>query len=119
MMQKSIIDITPAAGAFISEILSSEPDLALQLGYDNKGCSGHKYTFELIKQSDIAAQDERILLPNGLVTVKAACVLGLFGSTLDLYQDDFDQQLVWHNPMAVNSCGCGASFQLEGEQPCH
>lgn len=118
-MQKTVIDITPAAQLFISEILSSEPGMVLQLGYDNKGCSGHKYTFELIMPSQIRANDEQIAIDDNLVTIKAECVLGLFGSTLDLYHDDFDQQLVWHNPLAVNSCGCGASFQLEGEQPCH
>ena len=38
--------------------------------------------------------------------------MALLGSELDLQITQFESQLVWHNPMAVNACGCGESFQL-------
>lgn len=114
----SVINITESANGYISSILSSNPGKSFAVGYNNKGCSGHKYTFDLINEEDIGPNDEVVFVKSGKVVVSAASLMGLLGSTLDLKVDTFEQHLTWNNPFAVNQCGCGESFQLEGEKVC-
>lgn len=115
---KTVITITETAADFVNQILKSNQGKALKLGFNNKGCSGHKYTFDLVDLDTIARFDEVIDLENGRVVIAAESVLGLIGSTLDLYENQFDRHLVWQNPHAINQCGCGESFQLNGEKTC-
>lgn len=115
---RSIVNITDAAELYITNILQSNPGKSLKVGYDNKGCSGHKYTFELIDQDVAKPLDEKIQIKNGTVIIPSENLLGLIGSTLDLVVDQFEQYLIWKNPLAVNQCGCGESFQLAGESSC-
>lgn len=115
---RSVISVTDAANEYVSGILSSNPGKMLMVGYDNKGCSGHKYTFELIDQAEIGSTDEVVGLNHGSIVVPARYLMGLLGSTLDLVGDTFGRHLEWNNPLAVNQCGCGESFQLSGEKAC-
>lgn len=115
---RKLVTITHAADAYISNILRSNPGKAMRAGYDDRGCSGHKYTFELMDDSSIGTFDERIDISHGFVIIPSENTLGLVGSTLDLKVDMFEQHLEWNNPLAVNHCGCGASFQLPGDAAC-
>jgi len=117
-MMSNVITITEAAQGFIGNILKQNPGAALVVGYDNKGCSGHKYTFNLCMDEEIPADTDSVTIPEGRVVIAPWSVMGLLGATLDLHVDQFDQFLVWDNPMAVSSCGCGDSFQLPGEEGC-
>lgn len=108
----SVITVTPAAAHYVSEILTANPQTSLLVGYDNRGCSGHKYTFELIPQLNNHAQGEVVAVSAGDIVVHNASIMGLLGSVLDLVTTEFESQLVWTNPQATDSCGCGASFKL-------
>lgn len=90
----------------------------LLVGYNNKGCSGHKYTFEMINDHEIGKHDEVVTLSSGKLVVSSSSLIGLLGSTLDLNEDQFEQKLVWKNPFAINQCGCGESFQLDSKKAC-
>lgn len=114
----SVINITETANGYISSILSSNPGKSFVVGYNNKGCSGHKYTFDLIDDRDIGPNDEIVPVRSGKVVVSASSLMGLLGSTLDLKVDTFEQHLTWNNPFAVNQCGCGESFQLDSDKAC-
>lgn len=114
----AVITITPAAQDFVNQILKSNSGKVLKLGFNNRGCSGHKYTFDLVDADTVGKFDEIVELAHGRVVVAAESVLGLIGSTLDLYENQFDRHLTWSNPHAVNQCGCGESFQLSGEKAC-
>lgn len=115
---RSIIAVTDAANVYVSSILRSNPGKNLLVGFDNKGCSGHKYTFKLVDDSEIGSVDEKVAINEGTIVVESKSLMGLLGSTLDLKVDTFEQQLVWNNPFAVNQCGCGESFQLSPEKAC-
>lgn len=108
-MKKQAIDLTTNAQNQILEILSDNSDQALLLGINNKGCSGHSYTFDLIDISMIKKIDEVIDLNGQKIVVASNSLLNLLGSTLDYQQDAFGGQFVWHNPHVVNKCGCGSS----------
>lgn len=108
-MKKQAIELTTNAENQILEILSDNNDKALMLGINNKGCSGHSYTFDLLDISMIKKFDEVILLNDVKIVVEANSLLNLLGSTLDYQHDMFGGQFVWTNPHVVNTCGCGSS----------
>jgi len=115
---RSVITVTESANDYVSGILETNPGMMLMVGYDNKGCSGHKYTFELVDQSSVGPNDEVVDLRHGSIIIPSMYLIGLLGSTLDLVVNQFDRYLQWDNPMATNHCGCGESFQLSGEKQC-
>lgn len=112
------IKITEAAARYVGAVLADNPGTALVVGFDNKGCSGHKYTFALCNESDIPEGVDAVGIPGGRVVIAPHSLMGLLGATLDLHEDQFEQHLFWDNPMAVSSCGCGDSFQLDGDLSC-
>lgn len=115
---RSIITITPAAADYVNTVLAANPGHSLLVGYDNRGCSGHKYTFGFVAADAVTQGDETVQLALGQLVIRAEHVLGLLGSTLDLAVTEFSSQLVWNNPMATDSCGCGESFKLGTAKPC-
>lgn len=114
-MKRDAVTITDGARAYVSEVLSGNPGKHLRVSINNKGCSGHKYQYDLMDWDDIRPMDEVVDWEGGRLVVDAMSLLGLLGSRLDLRTTQFESQLVWDNPMAMNSCGCGESFQLSGE----
>lgn len=108
----SVIDMTPAAQAHITTILGANPGQHLRVSISNRGCSGHKYHYELRPWDSAGPMDEIIDWPDGRMVIDGLSLFGLIGSRLDLREDRFETQLIWENPMAVNACGCGESFGL-------
>lgn len=105
----SIIEITPAAQEQITHILVNHPGQVLVLGVNNKGCSGHSYTFELKSESELHKLDEVLQINDFKVAVDHKSVINLIGSTLDFTQDAINSKFVWHNPAVKHTCGCGIS----------
>ena len=109
---RSAVDITDAARAHIAAILARNPGKHLRVSVNNKGCSGHKYEYELRDWDETAKFDETVDWEGGRLVIDCTSLMALLGSELDLQTTQFESQLVWHNPMAVNACRCGESFQL-------
>ena len=109
---RSAVDITDRAKTHIASILANNPGKHLRVSINNKGCSGHKYEYELRDWDDRAKFDETVDWDDGRLVIDGTSLMALLGSELDLQTTQFESQLVWHNPMAVNACGCGESFQL-------
>ena len=116
---KKLITITESANGYISEILDKNPNTSFVVGYDNSGCGGHKYTFALCYNDDIPDDVDSVNVNSGRVVIVPQCVEGLSDAILDLHETAFDKQLVWTNPMALGSCGCGQSFNLDGDAGCN
>jgi iron-sulfur cluster assembly accessory protein len=104
------ITVTPAAWQHIGGILSANADQAFRIGVDTKGCAGHKYRYGLIPLLDIPAGADIMVSDSGTILIDRDSLLYLLGSTLDLRSDGISSQLVWDNPMAASTCGCGESF---------
>jgi iron-sulfur cluster assembly accessory protein len=104
-----VIDITPTAWQQIAHLNKEHEPNVLMLGINNKGCSGHSYTFDMIATDQIHKWDE--VITNGVtrVVVNHKHVMHLMGSTLDYQSDLFGSKFVWHNPTVKNTCGCGKS----------
>lgn len=106
---KQVITITPSAKTQIVNILQNHDNHVLMLGVNNKGCSGHSYTFELLSPDHIKPQDEVLDVCGHKVVVPAHSVFKLLGSTLDHETTIMGSRFVWHNPAVKNTCGCGES----------
>lgn len=109
---KEAVTITPAAKQYISEVLKNNPGKHLRVGVDNRGCSGHKYAYELRDWDQFNKFDEVVDWVDGRLVLDSASILSVIGSILDLKTTEFESQLIWSNPLAINTCGCGESFQL-------
>lgn len=118
MANKPLITITAEAGQHIAGIMAREQGKMLRISVSTKGCAGHKYVYELVDQADISQRDEIVTGDWGQVAVDANSILYLLGSTLNLRSDSLQSQLVWHNPMASATCGCGDSFSIGKEDAC-
>lgn len=111
------ITITPAAQAHIKSSLARNPGQALRVSLAAKGCAGLKYQYELIAESAIDPADDVVSGDWGRLVLDKSSILHLIGSTLDLRADGLSTQLVWLNPWATSSCGCGESISV-GTKTC-
>lgn len=109
------IDISDDAMEHISQILRNNPGKHLRVGINDRGCSGHKYQYDLRDWDDMEIYDEVIDWPMGRMVIDGHALMFMIGSRLELRGDQFSKQLVWENPFAHNQCGCGESFQIK---PC-
>lgn len=106
----SVISITDDAKTYISNRCVDGKILAVSV--NNKGCSGHSYSYELISSDQIEQYDELISWDTGGIVIRANSVMKLFGSKLDIKSSILEEILMWTNPLATNMCGCGESFSL-------
>ncbi len=114
MRKRDPIMVTAAAWTHISGILASNPNTAFRIGVDTKGCAGHKYRYDLVGLGSLPPTTDQITSDLGIIALDPSGVMYLLGSTLDLSTDGISSQLVWHNPLATGSCGCGESFSTKG-----
>lgn len=109
-MTNESINLTLAAEEYIAEILEKNPGKLLRVGVDGKGCAGFQYNYELITEEQLNPLDDVIARDWGKVAVDHTSLMYLLGSTLNLKEDLFSCELVWINPQASSTCGCGKSF---------
>lgn len=106
---KHVIHITPSAAEQIVQLCAQNPGQLLRVGVNNKGCSGHTYTFDWITPDQVQKWDEQVSVQDVTVIVDVKSVLKLMGSTLDYERTLFHEKFVWHNPLVQHTCGCGES----------
>ena len=106
------IILTPAAEQRIADLMARAPDdaIGVKLSTPRRGCSGLAYSVDYVTVADPI--DERIETPGGVFFVDGASILYLIGSTMDWKEDDFAAGVVFNNPNATGSCGCGESFTV-------
>ena len=106
----SPISLTEAAAAKVAGLLAQEgnAELALRVAVRPGGCSG--FSYEMIFDSDAAADDIVREFSGVKVVVDPESAQVLSGSSLD-YKDGL-QGAGFHisNPNAARTCGCGQSF---------
>lgn len=107
-MGSAILSVTQAAREYISQHCNGT--LVMRVSVNNKGCSGHKYQYDLVDPSSLSKLDECISWDTGGIAVDAKSIIYLFGATLDLAVDVSGSRLIWQNPNATGLCGCGESF---------
>lgn len=106
------VEITDSAIKRIARILAGEPGkTALRISVEGGGCSGFSYKYDLVDEPP--ADDDLVIQKDGAtVLIDSVSLPFMDGSQVDFIDDLMGQAFKIHNPNAVSSCGCGASFSI-------
>jgi len=106
-----MIEVTPRASKRILSLMQKEgiAEGGLRIGVKAGGCSGLSYVF---RWETTARPDDQIFeSPDGSkIYVDTKSFQYLDGTVLDTDTEMLGQSLIFRNPNAKSSCGCGLSF---------
>lgn len=106
------ISVTPAAAAHIDTIIKKNTHgIGFKLAVKDTGCSGYSYVMGIADA--IGAQDEVFSSEGISIIIPRDSVAYLQGTEIDLSVQGLNRKLIFHNPNAVDACGCGESFNLK------
>jgi len=83
----------------------------LRISVVGGGCSGFEYRMDFEQPAE--GSDDLISESHGVrvaVDKKSAKYLG--GTQIDYQESLMSRGFVFHNPLAIRTCGCGTSFQV-------
>lgn len=103
-----MITLTEAASDKIKEMMSGD-DLFLRLGVRPGGCTGFTYAMGL--DDEKSDSDIEIVEHDIRVLIDAESAPYLKGVEIDYQDTGIGGGFTIHNPNAIASCGCGASFR--------
>lgn len=113
------ITLTQKAVAELKEFMTSQEKMnaALRVWVAGGGCSGLSYGMAL--DDGEPEEGDNIFEQDGVkVYVDPLSLEYMDGSTVDFVEDALGGGFKIDNPKAVQSCGCGSSFQTEGGGGC-
>ncbi len=97
------------------QLKNIRPEARLRLGVQKGGCAELYYTIDFeegLKEGDRVYDYDRIS-----VVVDEASFNYISDLTLDYSEDLMGGGFRFHNPLAVESCGCGNSFRVTPKEP--
>ncbi len=106
------ISVTQAAAQHIDNVIKKRGSgVGFKLAVKDTGCSGYSYVMGIadeVGDQDVVYQSEglQVIVPKDSVDY-------LQGTEIDLSISGLNRKLVFHNPNAVDACGCGESFNLK------
>ena len=103
------ITITPKAKDKIRSLLRQRqtPDQCLRIALQGGGCSGFMYNYEFIESP--AESDKVFDFEDVKICIDVKSYLFLNGMEIDYEEDLLKSGLIFNNPRATRSCGCGES----------
>ena len=109
------VTVTEKAGVFLRRMIrfnGGTEKSGIRLIVKPGGCSGLSYDMEL---ADGTRPGEQVFAgPGFALHIPGDCLSYVEGSVIDFEDNMMNTQLVFRNPNAVSSCGCGTSFNVEG-----
>ena len=108
-----MISISKAAKAEILRLQSKRQNqgMPLRIGVKQGGCSGLSYNIEF---GEVGEREDNAYDCGGIFVLVAVQDLKFInGLILDYSEDLMGGGFRFHNPNAVQSCGCGNSFSVE------
>lgn len=112
-----MISLTPRAADELGKILSRRAEstvCGLRLAIRRGGCAGWQYEMQV---ADPAPDDVVVESQGTRVIIAGDSVDRLRGCEIDYIDDLSDSGFRVNNPRATRSCGCGTSFEEEGDEP--
>ena len=107
----SSISFTDAAIRHFKNSLNGKPEsFGIRIGVREAGCSGYEYFFEYANEE----QEGDILIDESSlkVYVDSNSFEFLKGSEVDFVSTGLNQGIIFNNPNAKVTCGCGESFSI-------
>ncbi|MDH5508679.1 MAG: iron-sulfur cluster insertion protein ErpA [Anaerolineae bacterium] len=116
-IQSDEVTLTPAAAEAVKGMLESRglKDHALRVFISGGGCSGHQYGMAL--EADIRPSDFVMEQLGVKVVLDDVSLNYLRGATIDYLDEVMGSGFKIDNPNATSTCGCGHSFQTDGQAP--
>ena len=109
-----VIKITPEAAGHFAKQLKRSGKQAIRLSLKKAGCTGYKYQIDEVAHSEQG--DLITTLPNGVAFyIDSRYLSAIQGTEVDVRQQGLNLNLVMQNPNVKDECGCGESFNIEGE----
>ena len=111
-MEGQIITLTEKAILHMESIVKAEnkgPNFGVRIGVVGGGCSGLSYKVELSEQKE---KDNILEFTSFKVFIDPKSSIYLKGVILDFKDGLNGKGLVFENPQAKNTCGCGESFSV-------
>ncbi len=108
-----MITITPEASAHIAKLIADNGDpavMGVRIAVMAGGCSGLNYNIDFEDDPEL---DDNVFGEDPRVFVDSASLGFLQGLTLKFDGGLNGKGLIFDNPKAVDTCGCGASFSIE------
>lgn len=104
-----VITLTNSAQRHFEQVLAAQPAAtAIRVGIKISGCSGKLY---VLSPADTRLPQEITVKSGPLqIWVDPAQLPALQGLEIDCIQDGLNQRIVFNNPNAKGTCGCGESF---------
>ncbi|MCB1132315.1 MAG: iron-sulfur cluster assembly accessory protein, partial [Verrucomicrobiae bacterium] len=93
---------------------ATSSDSGLRLAVRRGGCAGWQYEMQV---AEPAPEDVIIDSEGARVIVASDSVERLRGCEIDYVDDLSDSGFRVNNPRAARSCGCGTSFEEDGDEP--
>ena len=109
-----MITMTPSAIAHFQQMLTQRgKGLGLRLAIKTTGCSGKKYVLDIVDEFN--ALDYVFPITEGLtVAVDPDSFCYVKGTQIDFGRDGLNQSVKFNNPNVAGTCGCGESFNIDG-----
>ena len=105
------ITLSERAAQHVSNFISRRgKGIGIRLGVRTSGCSGMAYTLEFadeIGAGDVAFESRGVQL---ITDPKSLAYLD--GTEVDYVREGLNEGFKFSNPNAVNTCGCGESFNV-------
>ena len=89
------------------------PGAALRVGVKTTGCSGYQYVIEAAES--VGEQDQTFESRGVRVVVDALSLRYLQGTELDYVKEGVNEVFKFNNPNVAETCGCGESFSVAGD----
>lgn len=112
-----MISLTPRAAEELGKLLeqrATSADSGLRLAVRRGGCAGWQYEMQV---AEPAPEDVVVDSEGARVIVASDSVERLHGCEIDYVDDLSDSGFRVINPRAARSCGCGTSFEEDGDEP--
>ena len=108
-----MVTITEGAAEKVRELLKEQDgELGLRLFVKTGGCSGFSYGMALDRRKD----EDRVLVQRGVpLYIDEGSTRYVEGAEIDYVDGLSGAGFTIHNPNAVSTCGCGASFRTKEE----
>jgi|TARA_A100001011_G_C14140345_1_gene769442 iron-sulfur cluster assembly protein len=107
----SSISFTDAAVSHFKNSLNDKPEsFGIRIGVRESGCSGYEYFFEYTNEEQEG--DTLFDKSSFKIYVDSNSFEFLKGSEVDFVSTGLNQGIIFNNPNAKVTCGCGESFSI-------
>lgn len=106
------LTLTDVAAEHIKMYIEKHKDngaIAMRLAVERGGCSGKQYNFDLTNSID-ASTDLTFAKNGAQVVISKKDFTSFAGLEIDVKTEGLNKYVVFRNPNAKQSCGCGKSF---------